>query len=71
MKILKEEVIGMKSPWVARARLVLYHDGKVRRVELMLEKVDKIPYQDEVGWTAEELAGLHNKLLAWKNKIGE
>jgi hypothetical protein len=37
----------------------------------MLEKVDKVPYQDEVGWTAEELAELHNKLLAWKKKIGE
>ena len=69
MQIIKEEVLGMRGGWVVKARIVVYH-GHERRAELLLEKVQTVQYQ-EVGWTVEELAELHNKLVQWKKKVGE
>ena len=68
MQVLKEEVIGTRGGWVIKARVVLYHN-QVRRSELYFLKTDD-RYQ-EVGWTVEELAELHNKLVEWKLKHKE
>jgi hypothetical protein len=69
MKIIKEEVLGMRGGWVIKARIVLYHNHQ-RRAELYLEKVPNVAFQ-EVGWTVEELAELHNALVKWKEKNKE
>lgn len=68
MRVLKEEVIGTRGGWVVKARIVLYHN-KIRRAELYLEKMEH-GFQ-EVGWTVEELAELHNQLVLWKEKNKE
>lgn len=69
MQVVKEEVLGMRGGWVVKGRVVVYN-GRERRTELLLEKVQSVQYQ-EVGWTIEELAELHNTLVKWKQKIGE
>ena len=70
MKIIKEDVLAAKTPWVIRARIAIYHT-KIKRAELIFDRVDKIPFQDEVGWTAEELQTLQEKFAAWKKANGE
>ena len=69
MQILKEELLGVRGGWIIKARVVLYH-GRQRRSELYFEKAQDLGFQ-EVGWTVEELADLHNKLVLWKEKHGE
>lgn len=69
MQIVKEEVLGMRGNWVVKGRVIVYN-GRQRRVEMLLEKTQNTQ-QQEVGWTIEELAELHNILVKWKEKIKE
>lgn len=68
MQIIKEEVLGTRGGWVVKARIVVYH-SRLRRAELYLEKQQQ-GFQ-EVGWTVEDLAELHNLLVKWKEKHKE
>jgi hypothetical protein len=76
MRIIKEEILGSRGGWIVKARVVVYNLEKnfqrieQRRTELLLEKVPNVAHQD-VGWTTEDLAELHNSLVKWKQKIGE
>lgn len=69
MQILKEETLGQKGSWVIKARIILIH-SRIRRAELFLEHYPT-PGVQEVGWTVEEIAELHNLLVKWKAKNNE
>ena len=71
MQVIREEVLGMRGGWVIKGRVVVYNGRhEQRRVEMVIEKVGNVQFQ-EVGWTIQELAELHNTLVKWKTKIGE
>ncbi len=57
-RVIKEEVLAVRGGWLIKARICLYHD-RVRRSELYLENDKNV---QEVGWTLEDIAQLHQML---------
>lgn len=75
MQIFKEKVLATKGEWTVSARLVEFstkETGKVRRTEMFfLEDKNYKTNSFTTGWTVQELALLHNKLVEWTKEIGE
>lgn len=75
MQVLKETVLAAKAEMTALGRLVKYNTAKTgpqRKVEVVFVRNNLIKPNDlPTGWSIEELATIHNKLIEWGKSIGE
>ena len=76
MQVFKEKVLATKGEWTIVARLVEFttkETGKVRRTEIVFFSDPNYKTSNDLktGWTAQELAVVHNKLVEWTKEIGE
>lgn len=70
MQIVREELLGTFGPWVIKARVVNYKtkQGPSSRVEAYFEKFGSL---NDTGFSLEDLAKIHAKLLEWGKKHSE
>lgn len=70
-RVLAEKVIAVRGKQVIKGRIVLYHNGQLRRCELMIENDPLGNHMIDVGLTLDEIAELHKLLYKFGVENGE
>ena len=61
-KTIVEKVLVAKGKYICYGRIVVYHNS-IRRLELLIKEDALKQFETDVGFTIEELAFLHSKLI--------